>query len=104
MTSQFRDKVYTILKTVPRGKVVTYGQLATLAGSPKAARAVGMCMAQNQNAPIVPCHRVVASSGQLTGYSAGEGIKTKKQMLTEEGVFFIDNKVDLSRSQWNPYV
>lgn len=102
MTSPFKEKVYAILKTVPKGKVVTYGQLAALAGSPKAARAVGMCMATNPHAPIVPCHRVVASNGQLTGYSLKEGIKTKKEMLTEEGVFFIADRVDLSRSQWNP--
>lgn len=102
MTSQFRDKVYAILQTVPKGKVVTYGQLAAMAGSPKAARAVGMCMAQNTNAPIVPCHRVVSATGLLTGYSAGEGITTKKQLLTQEGVFFINNRVDLSRSQWHP--
>ncbi len=97
----FQDRVYEITKKIPQGKVATYGQIAALAGSPKAVRAVGMCMKTNPNAPIVPCHRVVASNGSLTGYSAGEGISTKKVMLESEGVFFKKEKVDLSRSQWN---
>ena len=96
----FTETVYQILRTVPKGKVVTYGQLAKLAGSPKAARAVGMCMQKNPDAPRTPCHRVVASDGSLHGYSAGDGIPTKKKMLLEEGVFFKGDTVDLSRSQW----
>lgn len=102
MSSQisFRDKVYDITKKIPRGKVATYGQLARLAGSPGAARAVGMCMKTNPNAPIVPCHRVVASDGSLTGYSAGKGISTKREMLLQEGVFFSGLKVNLDKSQW----
>jgi len=102
MKTSFREKVYEILRTVPRGKVVTYGQLAALAGSPGAARAVGMCMKTNPDAPRTPCHRVVASNGKLTGYSAGDGIKTKKQMLIDEGVQFINDRVDLSLFQWKP--
>jgi len=98
----FRDKIYEITKRIPSGRVATYGQLANLAGNPKAARAVGMLMGTNPNAPIVPCHRVVASDGKLTGYSGGNGISTKKQMLLKEGVLFINNSVDLSLSQWRP--
>lgn len=101
MKSSFFEKVYSITKTIPKGKVVTYGQLARLAGSPKAARAVGMCMKINPNAPIVPCHRVVASNGALTGYSGGNGLSTKKEMLLKEGVHFKGNIVDLKISQWN---
>jgi len=100
MKPTFKEQIYLLAKQIPRGKVATYGQLAKLAGSPKAARAVGMCMRTNPNAPIVPCHRVVSSTGKLTGYSAGEGIPTKKKMLLEEGVSFINDNVDLSRSQW----
>lgn len=96
----FRDRVYDITKKIPRGKVATYGQLARLAGSPGAARAVGMCMKTNPNAPIVPCHRVVASDGSLTGYSAGKGTSTKREMLLQEGVFFSGLKVNLDKSKW----
>jgi O-6-methylguanine DNA methyltransferase len=100
MTPTFKQKVYTIAAQIPKGKVVTYRQLAKLAGSPGAARAVGMCMKTNPDLKIVPCHRVVASDGKLTGYSAGEGISTKRQMLMKEGVVFINDRVDLSSSQW----
>lgn len=96
----FRQRVYEITKKIPHGKVATYGQIAKLAGNPKAARAVGMCMKTNPDAPKTPCHRVVASNGSLTGYSANGGITVKKKMLIAEGVFFNRDKVDLFRSQW----
>lgn len=94
----FREKVYSLAKQIPKGKVATYGQLAALAGSPKAARAVGMSMKCNPDMTNVPCHRVVASDGKLTGYAFGEGITTKRQKLIEEGVVFKNDKVDLSKS------
>lgn len=97
----FIEKVYTLTKQIPKGKVATYGQLAKLAGSPRAARAVGMIMKTNPNAPHTPCHRVVASSGKLTGYSGGNGVSTKKKMLIAEGVSFKGDLVDLSISKWN---
>lgn len=97
----FKDTVYIITSKIPKGKVATYGQIAQLAGSPGAARAVGMCMKTNPFAPRVPCHRVVASNGKLTGYSAPGGIKKKKAMLLAEGVKFKKDIVDLSLSRWN---
>lgn len=96
----FRDRVYEITKQIPKGRVATYGQIARLAGKPKAARAVGHFMRTNPHAPIVPCHRVVASDGKLTGYSGGKGISTKKSMLIAEGVYFAKDNVDLKRSGW----
>lgn len=97
----FCDRVYQITKKIPKGKVATYGQIASLAGSDKAARAVGMCLKKNPGIPGTPCHRVVGSDGSLTGYSAGMGISTKKTMLTSEGVYFNNkDKVDLLRSGW----
>lgn len=102
MNSVFKENVYTITRKIPKGKVATYGQIAALAGSPKAARAVGMCMRTNPDVPRTPCHRVVASDGSLTGYSAGAGLFTKREMLLDEGVFFIKDRVDLEKSQWKP--
>lgn len=96
----FREKVYKLTRQIPKGKVATYGQLARLAGSPHAARAVGNFMKTNPDAPNTPCHRVVASNGNLTGYSAGNGISTKKKMLIAEGVNFKGDRVDLTVSQW----
>jgi methylated-DNA-protein-cysteine methyltransferase-like protein len=100
MQPSFRDKIYLLARQIPKGKVATYGQLADLAGSPGAARAVGMCMKTNPDAPRTPCHRVVSSTGELVGYSAGEGVKTKKQMLLDEGVKFVGDKVNLKLSKW----
>src|ERR1700733_6450194 len=99
---QFRDRVYNLTKQIPHGKVATYGQLAQLAGSPGAARAVGMLMKTNLHPEIIPCYKVVASDGSLTGYSAGKGIITKKEKLLHDGVAFKKDKVDLSVSQWQP--
>ena len=98
MKKSFKEKIYEFTKMIPQGKVATYGQLAKLAGKPKAARAVGGFMRTNPDAPRTPCHRVVARDGSLTGYSAGEGISTKRKMLEKEGVLFIGNKVDLKKS------
>ncbi len=98
--SDFKDKVYKVLRTVPKGKVVTYGQLAAMAGSPKASRAIGLFMKTNPDAPRTPCHRVVGSDGKLIGYSGKNGVPGKMQMLKEEGVKFKGDKVDLEKSQW----
>lgn len=100
MKGLFCNKVYEIVRRIPRGRVATYGQVAALAGSPRAARAVGMCMKRNPDIPKTPCHRVVASDGRLTGYSAGKGISSKRKLLAEEGVSFLGDKVDLSKSLW----
>ena len=96
----FKEKIYRICSSIPKGKVVTYGQMAKLAGKPNAARAVGVFMKNNPDAPIVPCHRVVGSDGKLTGYSGKGGISQKKKMLIAEGVCFKKSKVDLFLSQW----
>jgi len=101
-SKSFRDKVYDLAKKIPQGKVATYGQLAELAGSPGAARAVGMCMKTNEHPEIIPCYKVVASDGSLTGYSVGKGIITKKEKLLHDGVKFKSDKVDLKASQWIP--
>ena len=77
----FKERVYKICRSIPKGKVATYGQLAKLAGKSKAARAVGVFMKNNPDVPQTPCHRVVASDGKLTGYSGVGGITQKKKML-----------------------
>lgn len=98
----FRDTVYQLIRQIPPGKVATYGQIAALVGSPKAARAIGMCMRTNPDAPRTPCHRIVASDGSLTGYSAEGGVPSKKALLQQEGVLFKGDKVDLRQSLWQP--
>lgn len=100
--SSFCNHVYEIVAAIPKGKVATYGQVARLAGSPGAARAVGMCMRNNADTKKVPCHRVVGSTGKLTGYAYGDGVSTKKSLLEKEGVIFKKDSVDLMRSGWEP--
>lgn len=95
----FTQKVYEATKKIPKGKVATYGQLAKMAGSPGASRAVGMSMRCNTDPKTVPCHRVVASNGALTGYAFG-GLTAKKKKLKDEGVIFLNDKVDLKQSLW----
>ena len=82
--SDFHREVLTLCHAIPLGETLTYGQLAKLAGSPHAARAVGGAMARNRWPLIVPCHRVVGSSGKLTGYSGEGGLKTKHWLLEHE--------------------
>ncbi|GAB7140947.1 hypothetical protein RsTz2092_09040 [Deferribacterales bacterium RsTz2092] len=82
--SIFASMVYRQLFASAKGQVFTYGQLAAIAGSPKAARAVGSLMAKNKFVLIVPCHRVV-SVGALGSYSAG-GVGVKLKLLENEGV------------------
>lgn len=96
----FRTRVYELVAAIPVGKVATYGQIAVLAGRPGAARAVGAFMRTNKDTKAVPCHRVVASNGALTGYAFGSGISTKETMLKKEGVVFKGAKADLAESQW----
>ena len=91
----FNERCYSILRKVPRGKVVTYGDLAKAAGSPKAARAVGNAMNRNPYAPQVPCHRVVGANGTMVGFASG--IAKKIKMLKEEGIEVKDGKVDLDK-------
>lgn len=101
MESKFKQKIYILTNKIPKGKVATYGQLARLAGNPKAARAVGACMRTNPHAPHTPCHRVVGRDGKLTGYSLGRGVITKRKMLEDEGVSFVQDKVNLEISLWD---
>ena len=83
--TKFQIKVWKYLKSIPRGKVKTYKEVAIAINMPKAARAVANACAKNPYAPKVPCHRVIRSDGNLGGYSASGGVKTKKKLLKKEG-------------------
>ncbi len=82
----FRRRVYDATRAVAPGTVATYGEIARAVGSPDAARAVGAALGSNPFPIIVPCHRVVAADGALTGFSAPGGIVTKRRMLEIENV------------------
>jgi len=82
----FFARVYDACRRVGYGQVVTYGELARMAGRPGAARAVGAAMAGNPVPLIVPCHRVVAANGRLGGFSAAGGTALKRRLLGLERV------------------
>ena len=83
--TKFQLKVWKYLKTIPRGKVKTYKEVAIGIKKPNSARAVANACANNPYSPNVPCHRVIRSDGSLGGFSGVGGIKTKKKMLKSEG-------------------
>lgn len=99
METSFTDRVYEIVKQIPPGKVATYLDVATMAGNPKASRAVGTAMKHNPDKSIIPCHRVVGSDGSMHGYAFG-GVSAKQDMLAKEGVVLIGNRVDLNLCRW----
>lgn len=80
--TDFQRRVWTALRTIPYGQTLSYGQIAARIGSPGASRAVGLANSRNPIGIIVPCHRVIGSTGSLTGYAGG--IDRKKALLTLE--------------------
>ena len=82
----FRRSVSEATRRIPHGTVATYGEIARAIGTPDAARAVGAALGSNPFPIIVPCHRVIAADGSLTGFSAPGGIATKRRMLEIENV------------------
>lgn len=90
MEHNFTQKVYKIVAKIPKGKVLSYKQVAVKAGSPKACRAVGNIM-NKHNIKGLPCHRVVGSNGKVGGFRWG--IKRKINLLKKEGVKIINTKI-----------
>ena len=81
----FEQRVYAVTRTIPRGEVRTYGDVAAAIGTPGAARAVGAALGRNPIPILVPCHRVLAAQGKSGGFSAPGGTATKFRMLAIEG-------------------
>ena len=98
--STFPEAVYQIVRQIPKGKVGTYGQIAMLAGSPRASRIVGAAMFR---APAgLPCHRVLYRDGTLCCDQAFGGKEIQRQMLEAEGITFLpDGRVDLKEHLWH---
>ena len=84
--TDFQLKVWNYIKTIPKGKIKTYKQVAIGINRPKAARAVANACAKNPYAPKIPCHRVIRSDGGLGGYSGTGGIKEKLRLLRAEKI------------------
>jgi len=84
---------YELVKQIPKGRVSTYGALARALGDIRAARACGVMLSQNPDAPRIPCHRVVMSDGSLGGFTHPEGVKKKIERLRQEGVEIHNGKI-----------
>jgi O-6-methylguanine DNA methyltransferase len=96
----FADRVLLTVRRIPPGRVATYGEVAALAGKPRAARAVGNIMRECRR-PDVPCHRVIAAAGRLGGYGGSEALK--RSLLVAEGVSVSGSRVrELDRVRWRP--
>ncbi len=96
----FDQSVYEYVKSVPQGKVTTYGMIARAIGRPRAARQVGNALHRNPTPGIVPCHRVVNREGRLAPAFAFGGIEVQARLLEEEGVTVKDGYVEMERYFW----
>lgn len=97
----FFERVYEVVKRIPKGKVTTYGSVAAMAGNPRMARYVGYALHVNPQPIIIPCHRVVNRYGELSGAFAFGGADVQRELLEAEGVAVIGNRVDLKEYYWS---
>jgi len=94
MKNKTAEKVFSLVKKIPRGKVTTYSAIARKAGT--SARAVGGILHSNKNLVIIPCHRVIKSNGEIGGYS--QGIRKKIKLLKKEGIKIKGDKLIFKES------
>ena len=92
------EKIYEVVKSIPEGKVATYGQVALLAGNPRWAKVVGYALHVNPEPGIIPCHRVVNREGRVAPGFAFGGEEVQRQLLESEGIVFeSDGRIGLEK-------
>ena len=92
------EKIYEVVRTIPEGRVMTYGRVALLAGNPRWARVVGYALHQNPAPGIIPCHRVVNREGRVADTFAFGGREVQRSLLEAEGIVFEpDGRIDLKK-------
>lgn len=96
------EKIYKVVRRIPRGSVATYGQIAALAGNPRWARVVGYALHVNSDPAGIPCYRVVNRRGEVSSAFAFGGENMQKQLLEADGIEFVDGHVDLEKYIWRP--
>ena len=94
------ERIYDVVKQIPKGSVATYGQVAALAGNKRGSRVVGYALHVNPDPEHIPCHRVVNRYGEVSKAFAFGGENRQITLLEEEGIVMDGNRVDLSRYQW----
>lgn len=97
-SDNFRQRVFQIIAAIPPGQVTTYGNVAQLAGSPRAARQVGGVLKKLPEGSTLPWHRVINRHGEIS--LQGEDFKRQRQALLAEGIIFKKGKVDLEKYGW----
>lgn len=96
------ERIYEVVKRIPKGKVATYGMVATMAGNPRWSQIVGYALHVNPDTSSIPCHRVVNRFGNTAKAFAFGGEDMQRKLLEDEGVRFIsENTVDLKLCLWN---
>ena len=96
--TEFSRRIYAVVQEIPAGRVMSYGQVARLAGNPRGARAVGFALHRNPSPGVIPCHRVVFQDGHLSPGFAFGGPEVQRGLLEKEGVrFTADGLVDMEK-------
>lgn len=94
------ERIYEVVKKIPRGYVATYGQVAMLAGNRRWARVVGYALHANPDSNGIPCYRVVNKEGKVSEAFAFGGGNRQRELLEEEGIEFVDGHVDMKKYLW----
>lgn len=101
MKDPFTKRVIEVLGRIPHGRVATYGQIAALAGNPRAARQVVRILHSCSRSHNLPWHRVINARGRIS-LAPGDGFELQRAMLSDEGVVFgIGDRIDLNRYGWD---
>lgn len=99
--TEFTSRLLSIIKSIPSGKVITYGRVAEMAGNPRAARQVAWALKVYSNNYSLPWHRIINAKGVIS-LKKGQGFELQKALLEEEGVFVRDDgSIDLEIYLWN---
>ena len=104
MSRNSYEKIYEVVKQIPKGTVATYGQVAALAGNNRWARVVGYALHVNPDPEGIPCYRVVNREGRLSDAFAFGGVNQQKLLLEADGIEVVDNHVNLEIYQWKKIV
>jgi len=97
------ERIYAVVRRIPRGRVATYGQVAALCGMPGRAREVGWALAALRSDSAVPWQRVINARGEVSGRGEPEAARVQRALLEREGVAFASSgRVDLAATQWRP--
>lgn len=94
------ERIYDVVRQIPKGYVATYGQVAALAGNSRWARVVGYALHVNPDPEGIPCYRVVTKEGRVSSAFAFGGSNEQIRLLQEDGIEIIDGHVNMAKYQW----